>query len=1029
MTDDTDSSKGKAGPRVGCFVGGILLLLVILVLLLPTILSFGPVTQMVIGKIDAAIDGELSVDSVSLGWLKGQELEGVSFKDPQGQLSANMESVSVSSGLLGLLSGDKDLGDVVVSRPKLTYTPPPVDRGSAPSERKTGSREEAPLEQKSRPAPGPPPEPFRPAFDVMANVQIRDASVTILPEPGATPNTRVGANVEVRCESLHQPIRFTAGVADLLGASDAAAPVLTLEGQIDLLSDGVLDPGSIRVESDLQADGFDLRSLAPIAAFVPQMPELEGTVFGEFRCEVDSKQRAVEGAMSFESLMVASPALKTDRPSLESAEVEMNVTIASGNLSIRELKLTSQLVTMSLVGDAGFSSFGSLKPGSQLTAAGEVDVAELSRQFPATLGLREGLRLTGGDFNLIGHLKSASGGLRMDGGFSLAKVAGEVDGQAFRLSAPVDCSITAVQGGGGPVLEMLQLRSAHGSINGRGDLTSAVVNAEFNLGGLAGEIGQVIDLRGLEAGGDLKLNAQMVTAEGDRREISADIEATGLAAGGLAAHLKNEAVPDASLDLSGIVEVTLDGKTLESVNLGLTAEHLTLQGGCFKSPAPPLNSLRVDAHIGFEGSKIGISGLRLQSDLLTASSLGEVEKVLTGVDGTLDFDLSLDEAMLLDYLLAAGFVKKPAPLDGKLALKAGVRMVGETISLESVSVNSDAVGLSGKGELQGFKSTKQVSLDGRLRLDYEELAQLSEALSGYRPDVKGESEESLSLTASLADPQWMSVVRSMNAEGALALPYYKAFGLAVTNLDVRLGVADARASMSVDTEVNEGTLKVEPFLDVSAEHAVVGVPDASEVMSGVKLTDELASELLGLIHPVFRGCAILGGEMGLRLDRCKVPVDKARHDDAIIEGEIVLQNVLLSPGGMLAKIVELAKIRDAAIEVPEQRITFECIDGRIHPSPLEIALDEATLVVKGSVGLDQTVSYVCQVPVTKKLVGREVYPYLEGESLELKIGGTISQPDLGSRTFTRAVADLVKKAGKKAIVNEGLKLLDGFLGQ
>jgi hypothetical protein len=73
------------------------------------------------------------------------------------------------------------------------------------------------------------------------------------------------------------------------------------------------------------------------------------------------------------------------------------------------------------------------------------------------------------------------------------------------------------------------------------------------------------------------------------------------------------------------------------------------------------------------------------------------------------------------------------------------------------------------------------------------------------------------------------------------------------------------------------------------------------------------------------------------------------------------------------------------------------------------------VVLTGTVGLDETLDYVAQIPVTPRLVGEDVYGYLEGTTINVPIRGTLSQPDISSRVLTDAVANLVRQAAQKAL--------------
>jgi hypothetical protein len=121
------------------------------------------------------------------------------------------------------------------------------------------------------------------------------------------------------------------------------------------------------------------------------------------------------------------------------------------------------------------------------------------------------------------------------------------------------------------------------------------------------------------------------------------------------------------------------------------------------------------------------------------------------------------------------------------------------------------------------------------------------------------------------------------------------------------------------------------------------------------------------------------------------------------------------------------------MQVTTREIRFACRDGRIEASPMQLRIKDHELVLAGTVGLDQTLDYTAQIPVTEDLVGKEAYPYLADTTLRLPIRGSVSEPDLGVQVLQQAVGDLTRQAlrnaAQKAIEENAGKLLEGLFRQ
>ena len=191
--------------------------------------------------------------------------------------------------------------------------------------------------------------------------------------------------------------------------------------------------------------------------------------------------------------------------------------------------------------------------------------------------------------------------------------------------------------------------------------------------------------------------------------------------------------------------------------------------------------------------------------------------------------------------------------------------------------------------------------------------------------------------------------------------------------------------------------------------------------------------MLSRIHPLFKGATALGGTLDLHMDQFAWPLDAAARNQAKFNGVMQFRELSMKSGGVLGKVLEVAKVAKKDMDLGDREIKFSCENGRITCSPTRFKVDGNEIELSGSVGLDQTLSYAALIPVTEKLVGAEAFKYLEGTTIRLPIGGTVSKPDLGTDVFAKALGDLTKQAvgnaAKKAIQDNAGKLLEGLFSK
>lgn len=110
--------KARWGRRILIALGALVLLLLLLVLLLPTLLSTGAGKGWIQASVNNNLAGKVEMESLSLGWGRGQMVTGLKVYDPQGQVVLTADRVELpDASILALARGSRDLGLIRVVKP------------------------------------------------------------------------------------------------------------------------------------------------------------------------------------------------------------------------------------------------------------------------------------------------------------------------------------------------------------------------------------------------------------------------------------------------------------------------------------------------------------------------------------------------------------------------------------------------------------------------------------------------------------------------------------------------------------------------------------------------------------------------------------------------------------------------------------------------------------------------------------------------------------------------------------------------
>ncbi|MBQ4038085.1 MAG: AsmA family protein [Bacteroidaceae bacterium] len=119
---------------------------------------------------------------------------------------------------------------------------------------------------------------------------------------------------------------------------------------------------------------------------------------------------------------------------------------------------------------------------------------------------------------------------------------------------------------------------------------------------------------------------------------------------------------------------------------------------------------------------------------------------------------------------------------------------------------------------------------------------------------------------------------------------------------------------------------------------------------------------------------------------------------------------------MVADIVKKPSLKQA--KVKDMKIDFTIADGRINTKPFDIKLEDYTMNLSGSTGLDQTIDYKGKITIPES-AGK----ISQFGTVDMNIGGTFTSPKVSID-----MESLAKKAASKAIEKVGEKVIDKLLG-
>ncbi len=408
----------------------------------------------------------------------------------------------------------------------------------------------------------------------------------------------------------------------------------------------------------------------------------------------------------------------------------------------------------------------------------------------------------------------------------------------------------------------------------------------------------------------------------------------------------------------------------------------------------------------------------------------------TGQVTTAKFDSQIDQ------LVAAGAAGEPwREPQVRLAVHAEIDHRAQTLALDRCEIEADALRCRARGQVSQLDRQRNLELTGQIDYDADRLRSLIERCVGTGVTLSGHKSQAFALRGPLRgadanlgqlhsgpvspadEPAWWA---RLDGDGGLGWDAAEIHGL-------RLGSGQLRGRL------HQGVIQVDPLsLLVSEGRVNLGglvrlSPGPAElqlspgtVVDHVRLTPEMCAQGLQYVAPVLAGATQVQGQFSIQLDGCRVPLSDPRQAD--VGGRLQVHNVEVGPGPLMQELAVLFNRPEPAVLQQQSDVQFRLVNGRIYHRDLVLVFPELTIRTYGSVGLDQSLALMAEMPVPPKWIGNnKLGDALKSQTVRLPIAGTLNQPRLDRQAMQQAMAQLVGNTAGQALFNELNRGLDRLL--
>jgi hypothetical protein len=977
-------------------------LLIVLVWFAPTLVAKTGLRNQILASAAAELNGTLTADDASFGWLSPVELRGIALKDKDGNDVARADRVVVDSTLVGLLLSTRSIGPIRVEKPTLDLVC--VEKGTN-------------LEDVlAKYLAAPPSDGAR----VALSVQLVDGSLTIRNPDRSVSHTWTAVAGEVAIPAAkNEPIRVTAR------AGTDAANELTLDATIG-------DDGRVALtgkQVPLTAVGLVVKRFEPTTT-------LGGTLTTDLTVAWTKDSVSVDGTATAADVEIGGAYLGPDRLRFAKVELPAKFTVKGNTLAADTLKLTCDAGTLSVSGTVDLAGdFDALagKPG--LTAEADLNLTKLAAALPRLFRLRPGTELSGGQ--LKARVASTPGptGTVWAGELSTSSIHAVRDGKPIVWDQPLRAGFAGRLGPDRwPVFDKLEAQSDFVGLAARGSAEAFAAAATIDLSRLAERLREFIDLEGVQLAGlaDVRLNTKPAPNGGFAVDAKAtltrfamvDAKGVGLREPELALTLAAEAKKQ-----NGSVRVEAGKVTVAAA--GDSAE------ASLTEPVADLAKLSSGRAAVAAAGNLARWQNRLRAFVALPPDLALNGKgKLTGTIAVANRKIGFDGALTVEPF-AVGPPNKPTWTEPSLALATKVEFdaPGDAVRFDRLKVERDGLAADATGSITGLSTTQDLRLDGTLAYDLKKLEPKLKEFLGKAAAVSGADRKPFRVAGSLGGPgPVVTVGRSsarpdplagLTGSAAVGWQSVKAYGFDVGPADLTATLDHGTVTFSpVAATFGGGQVRLTPTLDLQPDAYALTFAKG-KVIDKAKLTPVACADAIGFVLPAIAKAARAEGTVSLDLAENRVPLTDPTK--ATMKGTLTLHAVKVSPGPVMTEIATLLGASNVTITLAnEQPVGVRVENGRVYHDKLPLDIRGYAVTTSGSVGFDGSLNLVADLPLPSRLIDQALgdRPILK-EALAKKrvsvtIGGTLDQPRLDPKAFQTAAQKLTQEALKSA-ADEALK--------
>lgn len=343
------------------------------------------------------------------------------------------------------------------------------------------------------------------------------------------------------------------------------------------------------------------------------------------------------------------------------------------------------------------------------------------------------------------------------------------------------------------------------------------------------------------------------------------------------------------------------------------------------------------------------------------------------------------------------------------------------MQFEKVELASSALAAGATGRVNKASGANNADINAQLSYDMERVAGLLRPYfgPGLRVNGRGSSAAwyrgpfSMAAGQAAADLRWESA---------------NVYGLQVGPGQLKATMANGLLQLApLDLTVSQGRMHLAPGIRLTPEPMVLTLPKGP-LAQQIQIDPTICGSMIQYVAPAAAGVATAKGSFSVDIDGCQIPLSTPKQGE--LAGRLTFHSMEVSPGPLVRSLSTFLKSETPAKVRENSVVQFRMVGGRVYHQGLELIFPDVTIRTYGSVGLDQTMAIMAEMPVPPKWTERNplAADAMRGQVLRIPIAGTLSKPQLDQKVMEQLTQRFMQKAATNMIEGELNRQLDRLFG-